>query len=586
MYLAEVLKKTRVIGSGKAELKLLACQRSEQCWSVVSGEEIIPAPDDASSYNAGTLVMLDLTANRQVQRHSEASRQLISILQNFSRLQEKAKTQEEEIEQWKQSLTYQSQELNRREMEMEARQEQLQQMEEDFERLEQQRQEINTAQLDVDRLREEFDRKNQELEGAWAQLHGELSRLDERQAELQQSNALDDEQARYLNELLNRLAGVVTPTTFVREQLDLSFSLFGQQNERLNHCWQDLEQKQSTVYQLQADIDRQGQDLQNRWQEWQQAQDALEQARAELKAEQRALESKQNHALVLTQHIQHQDTLYQRVYGLADVSDRVRIGAKVDLGALEQMPLDELQKLAQDLENDLEKMSRFVASQEEELSLQQDAIDELNQQIQQASEYDRLRLETERADEQDRYQMLNQTLVGQRRNLQEREAILRQHQAVLARRQGFPRSDAVESDIDLEPVLSQIETLKQQYAQELQRAEAEIQQLKDTIEQMASLVERQHQEQDEKRNEIKQIEQEWQSQKAATSEMWGRVNTYQEMLQPTQDGLNELKLKSEAIASVMTQFQEAIDYQQETIAEMQQAIQRLVGEPMPELAAS
>ena len=136
LYLAEVLRKARVIGSSRAELKLLACQRSELSWSAVPGEEIIAAPDDLS-YGAGALVMVELSAGKQVQRHAEAGRQLVSILQNFSRMQEKSKTQEEEIEQWKQSLTYQSQELNRREMEIEA------------------------SRIEVTQLREEFERKSQ-----------------------------------------------------------------------------------------------------------------------------------------------------------------------------------------------------------------------------------------------------------------------------------------------------------------------------------------------------------------------------------------------------------------------------------------
>jgi chromosome segregation ATPase len=586
LYLAEILKKTRVIGSGKAELKLLACQRSEQNWAVVPGEEVIPAPDDASGYSAGMLVMVELTASRQVQRHAEASRQLVSILQNFSRLQEKAKTQEEEIEQWKQSLTYQSQELNRREMEMEARQEQLQEMEEDLERLERQRQEIENAQAEVDRLREEFDRKSQELEGAWAHLHGEMRRLEERQVELQGAPVLGDEQSNYLQELLSRLSGAVTPTDFVREQLDLSFALFAEQQSRLNDSWQDLEQQQAAVQQLQEEVDRQSQSIVERWQDWHQAQNALEQARAELKAKESALNLKQEYAKSLAQQIRNQENLHQRIYGLADASDRVRIGAKVDLEALETMPIDELNLLAQELEKDLEKVSQFVAGQEEELTLQQETIDALKQQIQQASEYDRLRLETELADEQDCYQVLNETLVGQRRNLQEREAILRQHQAVLARRQGFAPGESAEIEIDLEPVLTQIEALRQQYAQELQQLEEDIRQLQDAIAQAQTVVDQQSDEQENRRQEIKQLEQQWQSQRAAVAEMWGKVNTYRTLLQPTQDSFNTLKQKSEAIASVMTQFQEASDYQMQAIAEMQQVIQQLVGSRAPELAAS
>jgi len=150
LYLAEVQKKTGFIGV-KAELKLLACQRADQSWNPVPKEEMIStSTEDANKLNDGALVLADLNPNRQVQRIQEAARPLVGILQNFSRQLEKSKSQEEEIEQWKQSLTFQSQELNRRQMEMEAQLEQMQQMQEDFERLEEQRQELYTLRQETE----------------------------------------------------------------------------------------------------------------------------------------------------------------------------------------------------------------------------------------------------------------------------------------------------------------------------------------------------------------------------------------------------------------------------------------------------
>jgi chromosome segregation ATPase len=578
LYLAEVQRKARVLGAGKAEFKLLACQRSENSWSSVAGEELVAAPDDVP-YSAGALVMVELSSNKQLQRHTEAGRQLVSILQNFSRLQEKAKTQEEEIEQWKQSLTYQSQELNRREMEMEARLEQLQQMEEDFERLEQQQQETDAAKAEVDRLREEFDRKTQELEGAWAQLHGEMNRLEDKRCELEQATVLDEGQAHYLQELLNRLSGAVAPTDSIQEQLNLSFEVIRQQQQTLDQFWQGLEQQRNTAQQLQAEVDPKTQAIQERWQRWHEAQVFLEQAKADLKANQDTLHLKQEYRLTLSQYLQGQETLHLQISQLAGGSE------KVDLAGLEKLPLDELQTIVRDLEKDLEKLSRFVHSQEEELTLQQEAIDELKTQIQQASEYDRLRLETELADEQDRYQMLNETLVGQRRNLQDRETVLKQHQTVLARRQGHPVEESSRS-LELEPVLSRVEQLRQQQAQELQVLEAQIQQMQQTIETLQRAVDQQTSQQDIERDELRQLEQQLKAQTAQVAELWGRVNTYLEALQPMQDSLNELRQKSESIAAMMTQFQEASDYQLQAISEMRDSILRLANPQMPELAAS
>lgn len=577
LYLAEVIRKARVIGAGKAEFKLLAVQKSEQSWSPIQGEEIVPAFDDVP-YNAGVLVMVEMTASKQVQRHAEAGRQLVSILQNFSRLQEKSKVQEEEIEQWKQSLTYQSQELNRREMEMEARQEELQQLEADLSGLEQQKQEIDTRREEVDRLQQEFERRTQELEGAWAQLQGELNRLEERKAELSQSTTLDAGQTNYFQELLSRLSGAVAPTDSIQEQLSLTFELIGQQQQQLDHSWHSLEQHRVSAQETQTEVDHQAQEIHDRWQSWHRAQAELEQVKADLRAKQETLTLRQHYAQTLSQYLQGQEGLYQQIAQIAGSSD------KVDLGQLEGLPLDDLQAVVSDLENDLEKLSRFVSGQEEELTVQQQEIDQLKQQIQEASEYDRLRLETELADEQDRYQMLHETLIGQRRNLQERQTVLKQHQMVLARRQGHPINEEGYA-VNLEPVLQRIVLLRQQQTEELANLEAQIQQLQQTIASDGQAIEQQTQQQQAQREELRLLEQHLKSQVAAVGELWGKVNTYQDTLQPMQDSLNALRQKAEAIAAMMTQFQEASDYQHQALTEMQSAIERLAN-PQVEFAVS
>ncbi|MBW4521247.1 MAG: pilus motility taxis protein HmpF [Scytolyngbya sp. HA4215-MV1] len=584
LYLAEVVqRKGGIIGGSKTELKLLACQRSEQSWSAVPGEDTIPA-DDANKYNPGALVLVDLTSNKQVQRVQEASRQLVSILQNFSRLQEKFKTQEEEIEQWKQSLTYQSQELNRREMEMESRREQLLQMEEDFEQLEQQRQEIEQAREEITRIKEESDRNRQELEGAWEHLRGEMRRLEERQSEIQQSAVLDDDNARNIQDLLNRLAGSVAPTESVREQLNLSFELINQQQELLNYHWQRLEQQREEAQKLQAEVDRQTQQLQSRWQEWHQSQESLEQAKAELKAQQNVLSSRQDYAQALGVQLQQQEELHQQLYRLAETSDRVSVTQKIDIEALEKMALPELERFVRELHQDLDQFSRFVNDQEEELTLKQQEIDELHAKIQAASEYDRLSIEAELADEQDSYQMLNDTLEGQRRTLREREEILHQHQAVLRRRQGISDGDGQESKIDLGPILLQLDSQRHQQTEELHRLEGQIEQMRGAIQQAQGMINNQSTDQENKRNELKQLEQNLQKQRSDVAELWGKVNLYQETLQPIQDGVSGLRQRLEEIAGTMSQVQEAGDYQLQAITEMRQILVGLMN--TPELAAS
>jgi chromosome segregation ATPase len=583
LYLAEVQKKTGLLGGGKAEFKLLACQRSEQSWSAVPGEEIL-ASDEASNYSAGTLVLVELTANKQVQRVQEAARPLVSILQSFSRFQEKFKTQEEEIEQWKQSLTYQSQELNRREMEMESRREELQQMEEDFEQLEQQRHEIEATREVVNRQRDEFDRTRQELEGAWDHLRGEMRRLEERQSELQQASVLDDDQARIIQELLNRLSGALHPTDSIQDQLNGSIDALTQQQNLLNQHWQDFEQQRLTAQQLQEEVERQAQDIHRRWQEWHQAQESLEQARAELKVQENALNVKQDYSRMLAMQLQNQDDLHQQVYRLVDTSDKVTISQQVDLEALERMPLDELQQLVQDSERGLDTLSQLVESQEEELQFKQQEIDVLQAKMQSVSEYDRLALENELADEQDVYQMLYETLVGQRRHLRERDGVLSQHRTLLRRRQGYTDTNGQDTVIDLGPILGQLEAQRQQQSEELQKLENQIEQMRAAIQQAQGMIQSQSVEQENKRNELKQLEQHLTGRQTLTAETWGRVNLYQELLQPIQDRVDGLRQRLQDSISTMAQVQASGDQQAQAIAEIRQIVTSLTN--TPELAAS
>lgn len=278
------------------------------------------------------------------------------------------------------------------------------------------------------------------------------------------------------------------------------------------------------------------------------------------------------------QHSAH-ESLQQQIRQLADTAG-VRISPKVDVSAIEQKSIDELQTLVQDLQRDLEKSSHFVHSQEEELTLQQQTVEEIKAKLQQGG--DRAMLEAELRDEQDRYQMLDQTLVGQRRNLQEREEVLRQHQIVLARKQGLPEPEA-STGSEFDGVVNQLESLRQQQAQMLQALEAQVQRRQSEIEQAQAAIAQQADEHDREQQAIDEFEQHWLAQKASVAELWGKVNTYQDTLQPMQDSLNGLREKLEAVSSLMSQSQEASDQQQQAIADIQQHLQGR-GSTAPEFA--
>ncbi|HBE55992.1 MAG TPA: hypothetical protein DEA78_25970 [Cyanobacteria bacterium UBA11159] len=580
LYLAEVKKqKTGPFGS-KTEIKLLACQRNDQSWNVLPGEEILPG-EEANGFGDGVLIVVNLGNNRQIQGNIEsAAGQIVRELQNFSKQLEKWKSGEEEIEQWKQSLTYQSQELNRREMEMEARAEELQAVEEEVEQIEQQRQELELKREEAARLKEEFERSRQELEGAWEHLRGEQRRFEEHKGEFQQSTGLSEEQTAQIEELIGRLSGAVVPTESLREQLGIALEVVNYQQSQLDNDWQELEQRQQEAQQKQAEVEYRGQEIQNRKQELQEIQKSLGQAKAELKVQQNTLEIKQEAVHMLSLQLRTQEELHQELARLATTSADVKISQQVNIESLEKMPLGELEGIVQNLQQELEKVKRFVNDQEEELTFQRQTVEELQGKIKSAGEYDRIHLETELAEEEDRYQMLDETLVGQRRNLREREEILNQHLRVCRRRQGVVEPDGSDNQkIDLGPVLSQLETQRQQQEAQLRKVESQVEQMRNSINQAELLIEQQAREYEAKETEIKGIEDNWQSMKVSLAEVWARVNLAQETLQPRQEALSQLTTNLNAIASIINQVQEIGDYQLQSILELRQTLNSAINSP-------
>ncbi len=547
LYLAEVQVQKGFMAN-KAQLKLLACQRTDQSWSAVPGEELIGATDDVANFGSGALVLAELNNNKQVQR-LEQSRQLVNILQNFSKQKENLKRNEEEIEQWKQSLTYQSQELNRREMEMEAEREQLEQMKKEVDRLDAQRQEIDHAREESHRRQEELDRKSQEVESAWQQLRNEMQRLEQEQAQLQQSSGLNEEHSRNIQELINRLSGSIAPTESLQEQVNAAFEIVNYQQEILNQHWNQWEQKRTEAEQIQNEVNNLASELPKRWQEWHQYQESLEQKRADYKVQQNSIIMLQEKAEILKQQLQNQEQLRSILSQLKTTSPHSNNNINTVPG-LDNMPLEQLQAKVQELEREWESMFNFIHAQEEELA------------------------ELER--NSDEYKFLNETIEGQRSSLMQKEQILSQHQVVLWRRQGRTISqESANNNVDVSPILHQMENQEQQYTEELQKLENLIQELQSNINQAQMTMENEAKEQENKRNELKQQEENLVGQKTSIAETWGRLNIYQEMLEPVQQRLNELRQKLEEIAAGCQQIQEYGNYQYQTISEMQQIISSL-----------
>lgn len=566
LYLAETQKKSGFIGSGKAEFKLLACQRSEHDWSAVPGEEVVAAPDDAA-YGADTLVMIELNSSRQVQRHKEAGRSLVSILQNFSGLSKKFKAQGEEIEQWKESLTYQSQALNRREMEIETRQEQIEQAEADLAQVEEKQQAVEEQKSEVEALREELTRKNSELEGAWAHLNGEIQRFEEQQSEA--SVGLSDEQAQQIRAAMARLTEASVSATAVSDDLTAAFDLVAHYQSEVGENQQILMQKQTEVSAGEEALAAQAETLDEARRSLNEAETLLCATQSNLQQQQALLGAKQDQNQLLTDQLKNQSNLHQQVYKLLNATDKVRLSKKVDVAALEAMSVDDLQGLVSQLEKDLDKMSRFVSDQEEELKLQQDDIDAIQAKIEAASEFDSLQLETEIAEEKDRHVMLNRTLVGQRRNLLEREEVLEQHRAVLLRRQGLAAEGSAGA-AELEPFLDEIDQMRAILGEQIQQVEAESAQIQTEIDGLKQTKQQQQEAVEAQKQVVSAAAESCDVQRHAIGQAQGQVTLYESLLPSIEERLGSFYLKLEAISQTVASIQTAEAQQQSAIAQAQQ----------------
>lgn len=552
----------------KTEVKLLACERNDKSWSAVPGDEAI-ATDDLGPYGDGALIVINLGGNRQVQGTPEpAGNRILGILQNFSRLLEKTKSQEEEIEQWKQSLTYQAEELNRRQAEMENRLEELEGAEEELERLAAQRDEVEKLKAESDEIKAEFDRKQAELEGAWEHLRGEQARLEEVQGESNGSGgSLAPEQAERLKSIFEQIQGAIAPTDNFQERLGQVLQSSEQQQQQLKTAWDDLEQDRHRYQQLEGEVQAIATDLQQHEGNLQEKTHSLEDAKIQVQVKQELLHAKQQHLQFLTFALQNHEELSTSISGLAaGLGDGE--GEIVDVEALESMPLGELESIVNNFKAELDKLVNFVNDQEEELTLQHDAVKELREKIETADTGNVMayqELEEELKDEQEQMGMLNETLVGQRRTLRDRQSVMRQHLQVLKRRQGAIEVE-VETNINLNPVLSRVQNEQQEYSEKQQKLTNDIEQLTQSIQQMQDILSGQTSEVSKDREHLKQMQNDYEQKKFEFERLKTKLELFETHLQPIQDNLDGINQPLRELEQLSQQFSSTTE-QQRTLAD-------------------
>ncbi len=129
------------------------------------------------------------------------------------------------------------------------------------------------------------------------------------------------------------------------------------------------------------------------------------------------------------------EELWETISSLARESKKNKLATNLDEEQLQLAPLDKLEAMVSHLQQDLADLTRLVREQEEELLAQRQKVKQLQRKANVATEYELFYLKNQLSQEQERKRMLDETLVGQRRNLEKRREILYQYQQVLESRQ-------------------------------------------------------------------------------------------------------------------------------------------------------
>ncbi len=517
LYLAEVQKKSTFMGN-RSELKLLARQQAEHSWNPVPGDDVVPL-DGNNDFSPGALVLVEVSANRQVQHIQDAGRPLVGILQNFSRLRERFRTQEEEIEGWKQSLVYQAQELTRREEELYE----LEQQAQDFAH---QREELDRLREELQPLQDQVTREQQALANARQEFQAERQRWEELKAS--QGTGLSPEQILQVDQVVNQLQASLGNTATLGSCLEI----LQQHQSHLDQAWQTLEQSRGPLEEQQKSLAHQGDELRQEWERWQQAQSDV-----------MALEKEVNvHNFRLQQQTEIQQQLQTQVHSQKSLCENLRHaadsqGLDSDFAHLFKMPLEQLQTEVEGVRKELKSMTSFVNDQEDELALVRQSIDELRLKMSQVSEFERLQLAGDLESEEQSYQLLNETLEGQRQRLYEKQYSLKKHEEIFQRRQEQPST----GQVDFQALLSQADAQLQQLEQLLTYTTNQAQETQAHLAQLQAQISQRQGEVEQWRQHLQGQQASFNQAQAEFAQRQGLVQTYNDFLPPLQDQVNRLR---------------------------------------------
>lgn len=519
-------------------------------------EQIVPVPDSnlAKDLKDGQLAIADLVGtNNDIKSLQDASRRLVQILQNFGKLQEKFKAGEQEIEQWKQSLTFQTQEVQRREIEVEERERELEQLEARKEEIESQLEKFDREREEVLRLREEIRAKEQEF--------------------AQRATALSAEQAQELRDLVRQLSSTNFSFPAIEEKINTCLETIYKRQEVLNEFWRELEGQRERVTQAQQEVEAAKRHLDSFLVEWKQVQNLLIETQVELKLRKEQLQPKENIAQILRTAHQAQMELFQNSSeAIVLLSGSAGLLSAEEVKRLQEIPIEELEEIITASQAELEKALNFVNLQEDELAAIEGDIAEISNKIALANEFEKLELEAEKESLEEEYRAQENSLQGQRRGLQERESILEQQRRILEKRMGSDTVDPLEL---LRPIVLELETMQQQTDDSLASLQKQIESDRAVIKQQENLVGEQKQLQQKKQLELKQAEEQLAEKIRLHAEAQGKLNSLERILRPVQDIIDAVRPMLEQVKGELAQGNP------EVLKQLEQKINALIDDDAP-----
>ena len=558
-YLAELQKTQAAFGlGGNSSVRLLARNTGDNVWQPITNEQVLPLQDSsqAKDFKDSQMVIAEVTSSNQVQSIQDASKKIVNILQAFSRSQDKYKSAEEEVEQWKQSLNFQSQELHRREQELEHKELELEH--------------LDTRKQEIEELEAKFAQERSAIEELRKSIESERGQFESK------ASALTIDQAEQIKNLIGQLSSNSANPASLREKLNSALELINKRQEFLTGFWQNLDKLKNEAEKQKAALNKSTEELTARKNQWQQTQSALADAQAELKAQRGILKLQENNMALSRVQLEAQVELYEQTSNAIESfggPGSMEVLSTEEEHRLQSMPIQELELTIKSLQADFDKLANYVSAQEDELAGFEGEIADLQSQVETVDQFARIELESNKEFAEEQYKLLEDSVMGTRRSMQDRLSVLNLQKAILDRRKGI----AVEASPvqGLLPLLSQMEAQKNRQEQELRKMESQIEAVRNYTQQQQDVLGKQTQEHLQQEQAIRTAEVQYQERIGSVAELFGQISAQEQLLRPVQDIVDTLRPQLESAVQDLGGSANAGNSSQ-ALTDLQSIIQNLV----------